>query len=36
MTGARAMARNQVPELAQSTTGFESFFDFTSPARERW
>lgn len=36
MKEARAMARNRMPELAQSTAGVESFPTFTKPARERW
>ena len=34
MTEARTMARNRMPELAQSTAGVESFPTFTKPARE--
>ena len=36
MTEARTMARNRMPELAQSTAGVESFPTFTKPARQRW
>ena len=36
MTEARAMARDRMPELAQSTAGVESFPTFTKPARQRW
>lgn len=36
MTEARAMARNRMPELAQSTAGVESLPNFTKPARQRW
>lgn len=36
MKEARAMARNRMPELAQSTAGVESFPTFTKPARQRW
>jgi len=36
MTEARAMARNRMPELAESTVGIESFPSFTKPARQRW
>ena len=36
MTEARTMARNRMPELAQSTAGVESFPNFTKPARQRW
>lgn len=36
MTEARAMARNRMPELAQSTAGVESFPTFTKPARQLW
>lgn len=36
MTEARAMARNRMPELAESTAGVESFPSFTKPARQRW
>lgn len=36
MTEARAMARNRMPELAESTGGVESLPNFTKPARQRW
>ena len=36
MTEARAMARNRMHELAESTVGVESFPSFTKPARQRW
>ncbi|MEW6692083.1 MAG: hypothetical protein AB1340_04550 [Pseudomonadota bacterium] len=36
MTEARAMARNRMPKLAQSTAGVESFPTFTRPSRQRW
>lgn len=36
MAEARAMARNRMPELAESTVGVESFPNFTKPARQRW
>ena len=36
MTEARAMARNRMPELAESTVDVESFPSFTKPARQRW
>ena len=36
MTEARAMTRNRMPELAESTVGVESFPSFTKPARQSW
>jgi hypothetical protein len=36
MTEARAMARNRMPELPESTVGVESLPTFTKPARQRW
>jgi len=36
MTEARAMARDRMSELAQSTAGVASLPNFTKPARERW
>jgi hypothetical protein len=36
MTEAREMARNRMPDLAESTVGVESFPSFTKPGRQRW
>ena len=36
MTEARAISRNRMPELAESTAGVESLPNFTKPARQRW
>lgn len=36
MTEARAVARNRMPELAESTVVVESFPSFTQPAGQRW
>jgi hypothetical protein len=36
MTEAREMAKNRMPDLADSTAGVASFPNFTKPARQRW
>lgn len=36
MTEARAMARNRMSELAESTIGVESLPTLSKPARQRW